>query len=96
MDDKKNNKFYWRNLSDLNDEPSFIKANENEFPGGETVPSGPKKLKGISRRMFLALTGASAAFAATACTNYRDKGEIIQYNKKPDGMSYYGNFLIRT
>jgi len=42
------------------------------------------------------LAGASAAFAATACTDYRDKGEIIPYNKKPDDMtigvaSYYAS-----
>ncbi|MGA2298674.1 MAG: molybdopterin-dependent oxidoreductase, partial [FCB group bacterium] len=43
-----------------------------------------KKLKGLSRRKFLALMGASSAFAATACTNYRDKGEIIPYTRKPE------------
>jgi Fe-S-cluster-containing dehydrogenase component/anaerobic selenocysteine-containing dehydrogenase len=39
---------------------------------------------GISRRQFIALSAAGAAFAAVGCTNYPDKGNIINYNKKPD------------
>ncbi|MCK7522075.1 MAG: twin-arginine translocation signal domain-containing protein [Ignavibacteriales bacterium] len=31
-------------------------------------------MSSISRRKFLALLGASAALAGTACSDYRDKG----------------------
>ncbi|MEI7812610.1 MAG: 4Fe-4S dicluster domain-containing protein [Ignavibacteria bacterium] len=42
------------------------------------------ELSGISRRKFLALLSASTAFAVASCSNYRDKGEIVSYNKKPE------------
>ena len=41
-------------------------------------------MNSLSRRKFLALLSASAALTATACTNYRDKGEIIPYNQRPE------------
>ena len=44
-------------------------------------------MSSLSRRKFLALLGASAALAGTACTDYRDKGEIIPYNKKPEEVT---------
>ncbi len=31
--------------------------------------------------------GASAALAGTACTDYRDKGEIVPYNNKPEEIT---------
>ncbi len=46
------------------------------------------KMSPINRRKFLALVGASTALAATACTDYRDKGKIISYNKKPEIITY--------
>ena len=45
------------------------------------------EMSSISRRKFLALLGASAALAGTACSDYRDKGEIIPYNKKPEEIT---------
>ena len=33
------------------------------------------------------LLGASAALAGTACTDYRDKGEIVPYNNKPEEIT---------
>ena len=36
---------------------------------------------------FLPLLGASAALAGTACTDYRDKGEIVPYNNKPEEIT---------
>lgn len=56
----------------------------NEFKTGVTDEFDVKEMSGISRRRFLALVGASAAFAATACNNYRDKGEIMPYVQKPE------------
>ncbi len=38
----------------------------------------------FSRRKFLAVLAASTAYAATACTNYRDKGEIVPYIDRPE------------
>jgi len=43
--------------------------------------------KNFSRRKFLALLGIPAAFAATGCSNYRDKGNIVPYNKKPSEIT---------
>jgi molybdopterin-containing oxidoreductase family iron-sulfur binding subunit len=40
----------------------------------------------LSRRKFLALLAASAALSTTACNDYRDKGKIIPYNKRPEGV----------
>lgn len=41
----------------------------------------------VSRRKFLALLSASAAVAASGCSNFRDKGEIVPYNKKPESVT---------
>ncbi|TAL66783.1 MAG: 4Fe-4S dicluster domain-containing protein [Bacteroidetes bacterium] len=96
MNSKEKNKRFWLSLDDLKNSLSFAKAKENEFAEGMTDNFNPEDMPSHSRRKFLALAGASAAFAATACTNYRDKGEIIPYNKKPDDLtigtaSYYAS-----
>ena len=41
----------------------------------------------ISRKQFLALLTASAAFAAAGCTDYRDRGEIVPYTRKPEEVT---------
>lgn len=38
----------------------------------------------LSRRRFLALLSASAAFTAASCSNYKDRGEILPYVNKPE------------
>lgn len=75
---------YWRTFQELHNDPSFIEARDNEFRNGATDDFQLSGMSSISRRKFLALLGASAAVAGTACTDYRDKGEIIPYNKKPE------------
>ncbi len=75
---------YWRSLEDLNNSPESLKAKHDEFLEGVVNDFDSSKLSGISRRKFLALLSASAAIATTACTDYRDKGEIIPYNKRPE------------
>lgn len=75
---------YWRNLSEYNNPESFREKIENEFPENITEQLNPDEMDGISRRKFLALLAASTAFVASACTDYRDKGEIIPYNKRPE------------
>ena len=76
-------KDFWKSLKDYHDDPEVFKAKANEFMDGVTDEFQPSKLSGLSRRKFLALMSASAAFAATACTDYRDKGEIIPYTNRP-------------
>jgi len=73
-------------MNDKNMQSELLR--NDEFMPGVTDEFNPKELTGISRRKFLALAGASAAFAATACTNYRDKGEIMPYVKKPEEVTY--------
>jgi Fe-S-cluster-containing dehydrogenase component/anaerobic selenocysteine-containing dehydrogenase len=62
-------------------------AGENEFTEGVTDEFEPAKMSAMSRKQFLALLAASAAFAAAGCSNYRDKGEIVPYVKKPEGVT---------
>ena len=77
-------KDYWKSLKDYNNDPEVQKIKANEFLDGVTDDFDETKLSGLSRRKFIALLTASTAFAATACTDYRDKGEIIPYNKRPE------------
>ncbi|MEJ5349974.1 MAG: 4Fe-4S dicluster domain-containing protein [Melioribacteraceae bacterium] len=56
----------------------------DEFLSSVTAEFDLSKLSKVSRRKFFALLSASTAFAATACSNYRDKGEIVPYNKRPE------------
>lgn len=88
--EKENNKLetgYWRGFKELYKDPEFEKAKENEFANEIVESSGLTGLSGISRRKFLALFTASAAFAAAGCSDYRDKGEIVPYNKKPEEIT---------
>ncbi|MGE5432701.1 MAG: TAT-variant-translocated molybdopterin oxidoreductase [Syntrophomonadaceae bacterium] len=78
---------YWRSLSELNKNPEAFEENANEFMKGVTDDFEISKLSTVSRRKFLSLLSASVAFAASSCTNYRDKGEIIPYNKKPEEIT---------
>jgi len=78
---KETNKKYWRGLNELNEGDDFQESLPMEFT--ETEEERHK----FSRRQFITSIAATAAFAALAgCTNYRDKGGIIPYNKKPEGM----------
>lgn len=87
MNEKQNlneeKKDFWKSIKDYNNDPEILKIKTNEFLEGVTEDFDESKLSGLSRRKFIALLTASTAFAATACTDYRDKGEIIPYNKRP-------------
>lgn len=89
MEKEKNkiNSGYWRGFKELYNDPEFEKAKENEFAEEIVESSGLSGLSGISRRKFLALFSASAAFAAAGCSDYRDKGAIVPYNKKPEEVT---------
>lgn len=93
MDDKnKKDINFWRGFAELHNDIAFEKAKKFEFEDENADVLDLNKSKGISRRKFLALLSASAAFAAASCTNYRNKGEIIPYNKKPEELTI-GNSL---
>jgi len=78
---------YWRSFEALHNDPEVLEAKNHEFKEGVTDDFSPAGLSGLSRRKFLALLGASAALAGTACTDYRDKGEIVPYNIKPEEIT---------
>ncbi len=86
MSNIKNDKNFWKSLKEYYNDPSVLKAKANEFNDGVTDEFDPSQMSPLSRRNFLALLTASAAFTATACTDYKDKGEIIVYNKRPEGV----------
>lgn len=79
-----NKKNFWKSLKEYYDDPAVLEAKAHEFSEGVTDDFNPSQLSALSRRKFLAALTASAAFAATACSDYRDKGEIIPYNKRPE------------
>lgn len=81
---------YWRSFAELYNDPEFLKARkkfEVQSTNAENQDDRRVDLHGLSRRKFLAMLGASAALAAAGCSNYRDKGEIIPYNKKPEEIT---------
>ncbi len=76
---------YWRSFEELHRDNDFVEAHHHEFLSGVKDDFNPESdLSGLSRRKFLALLGASAALAAAGCSDYRDKGEIVPYNRKPE------------
>ena len=78
---------YWRSFEALYNDPAVIEAKGHEFKEGVTDDFSTSGMSNLSRRKFLALLGASAALAGTACTDYRDKGEIVPYNVKPEEIT---------
>ncbi len=78
---------YWRSFGELHNDPEFNEAKQIEFGKDVTSDFDTEKLSTLSRRKFLALLSASAAFAAAGCANYRDKGEIVPYNQKPEEIT---------
>lgn len=77
-------KEFWKSLRDYYDDPEILKSKVNEFQDGVTDEFDTSQMSAISRRKFLTLLTASAAITATACSDYRDKGEIVPYNKRPE------------
>lgn len=98
IDIKTSETAYWKSFEQLYNDPAFIEASHHEFKEGTKDNFDPSKLTGMSRRKFLALVSASAALAGTGCSDYRDKGEIIPYTKKPEEIipgkaNYYATFV---
>lgn len=75
---------YWRSFKELHNDHDFINSTKKEFSEEQKNSFDLKDLSHLSRRKFLALLGASAALAGAGCSDYRDKGEIIPYNDKPE------------
>ncbi|HSR17493.1 MAG TPA: TAT-variant-translocated molybdopterin oxidoreductase, partial [Ignavibacteriaceae bacterium] len=75
---------YWRSFEELYNDPKVFEQSQHEFQSGVTDDFNPSEMSVFSRRKFLALLGASAALAGTGCADYRDKGEIIPYVKRPE------------
>jgi molybdopterin-containing oxidoreductase family iron-sulfur binding subunit len=97
MESNLNKPKYWKSLNQLNNKPESIELSANEFKQGVTADFDINQLPDKSRRKFLAVLGASTAFAATACSDYFDKGEIVTYNKKPSGVTYgMANYYATT
>ena len=78
---------YWKSLRELHKGSSLTEKDAGEFMAGVTDDFNSSEMSGISRKQFLALLTASAAFAATGCSDYRDKGEIVPYTKKPEEVT---------
>lgn len=91
---------YWQSFEELYNSDKFIEMNQNEFKGDSAEEFNSSGMSYLSRRKFLALLGASAALAGTSCTDYRDKGEIVPYNQKPEGIlpgrpNYYASTCMQ-
>ena len=78
---------YWKSLRSLEDRKSVDSPEAHEFMDGVTDDFSPSEMSGMSRKQFLALLAASAAFTAAGCSSYRDKGEIVPYTKKPEEVT---------
>lgn len=79
---------YWRSFEELYADQKTLEAKKHEFTEGVTDDfSVDKNLSGLSRRKFIALLSASAALAGAGCSDYRDKGEVIPYNVKPEEVN---------
>jgi MoCo/4Fe-4S cofactor protein with predicted Tat translocation signal len=90
---------YWKSFAELYDHPEIRQFRDKEFVEGETSAPQVEEMSGMNRRQFVALMGASAALAATGCSNYRDEGKIVPYNKKseedtPGVPLFYGTTIV--
>jgi MoCo/4Fe-4S cofactor protein with predicted Tat translocation signal len=74
----------WKSIKEYQEDPEVLKSKLNEFEDGVTDDFQPEEMSKVSRRKFLAVLAASTAYAATACTSYRDKGEIVPYIDRPE------------
>jgi molybdopterin-containing oxidoreductase family iron-sulfur binding subunit len=90
---------HWKSLDSYNNtnDENQLRVKDNEFAEGAENFDINSKSK-FSRRKFMGLMSASSAFAMAACTDYRDKGEIVPYADKPEEVipgiaNYYASTL---
>ncbi|MEE9429878.1 MAG: TAT-variant-translocated molybdopterin oxidoreductase [Melioribacteraceae bacterium] len=74
----------WKSIKEYENDPEVLKAKLDEYKEGVKDNFTPDEMSSLSRRKFLAILAASTAYATTACTNYRDKGEIVPYVDRPE------------
>ncbi len=91
----------WKSIKEYQEDPEVLKAKLDEFKEGVTDEFTPDDMNKVSRRKFLAVLAASTAYAATACTSYRDKGEIVPYVDRPEEIlpgkpTYYASTYIEN
>ncbi len=72
---------YWLGLEQLNKDPEFLKAAENEFMSSPLQEEGGESK--VDRRDFMKLMGASIALTSAGCLE-RPVQKIIPYNKRPE------------
>ncbi len=94
-----NGKNIWKSLREYQNDPELLKEKISEFKEGVTDEFDTKNMNSFSRRKFLAILAASSAYAATACTDYRDKGEIVPYVDRPENVlpgkpNYYASTFV--
>ncbi len=81
-----NDKKYWKYFENFNSEDRNLELKQQEFSEKVTEEFRIENLNTLSRRKFLALSTATLAITTTACNDYRDKGAIVPYNKKPENV----------
>jgi molybdopterin-containing oxidoreductase family iron-sulfur binding subunit len=89
---------YWRSFRELHGSPKFQDAVNNEFQQGASDSPDLEGMSQVSRRKFMGLMAASTALAGTACTDYRDEGEIHAINNAtestiPGKAVYYASTI---
>ncbi|MFZ1289499.1 MAG: TAT-variant-translocated molybdopterin oxidoreductase [Melioribacteraceae bacterium] len=84
MSNKIGTKNIWKSIKEFENDPKILEEKLHEFKSGVTDEFDPENMSTFSRRKFLAVLAASTAYVSTACTNYRDKGEIVPYVKRPE------------
>ena len=74
---------FWKSFEEYHQDSSPELETVTEFAEGTFDGMDLASMSSVNRRQFLALMGASAALAGTGCSDYRSKGVVIPYNKKP-------------
>ena len=78
---------YWKSIEQYNQSDEYKESSHHEFDEGVKDEFDPEQdANSFSRRKFFALIGASAAFTVAGCSDFRDKGEIVPYNRKPEDI----------
>ena len=101
LEQKKTDPNYWQGFKDLYQDVAFTESKKHEFNKESTEIFELGKLSNLSRRKFLALVSASAAFAAAGCSDYRGNGKIIPYRTKPEDITlgipnYYASTYVEN
>ncbi len=101
LEPKKTDSNYWQGFKELYQDVTFTESKKNEFNKKTIEGFELGKLSSLSRRKFLALVSASAAFAAAGCSDYRGNGKIIPYRTKPEDITlgipnYYASTYVEN